>query len=290
MSEANAKVPQTKDVSQTAGILSFEARDEVATFLARQLTETALYINAAYADASETKVLPGIICLFCETCDKDTNWETFLYPGVNDRAGFGNRQYTCRNCKEAKITYHYYWGSSTAGNVLFFKIGQWPALEERIPRELKNSLDRSSLNLYHKSLRCRNQGLGLGSLAYLRRVMEDKIGNILDMIAEEANGVGFAPDQVAKVKEVKTKGLFKDKIAVATAILPPSLRPGGHNPIDALHDLASDGLHRLSEAECIQVFDRVRFVFEYLFREIDARRRAAAEYAASVAKLASQRK
>ena len=200
------------------------------------------------------------------------------------------REYTCRNCKKAKITYHYYWGNSTSGKLLFFKVGQWPALEERIPRELKQSLDRSSLNLYHKALCCRNQNLGLGSLAYLRRVIEDKIGLILDMIAEEANGIGFAAEDVAKVKEVKAKGLFKDKIDIASAILPPSLRPGGHNPIDALNDLASDGLHRLSETECIEVFDRVRFVFEYLFKEIDNRRRTAAEYATSVAKLASQRK
>jgi hypothetical protein len=77
---------------------------------------------------------------------------------------------------------------------------------------------------------------------------------------------------------------------LAVAILPPSLRPGGHNPIDALHDLVSDGIHRRSEEECIEIFDRVRFVFEYLFREIDARRRSAAEYADSVAKIASKRK
>jgi hypothetical protein len=271
--------------------LAFYSGDDVRAFLAKQLTESPLYSKVAYTDQSNTTLLPESICLFCERCDKETNWETYVAPNGNYRQGFGETEYRCRNCKDGEITYHYYWGTSkTGGGILFFKIGQWPALQERIPMALEKSLDRPSLNLYYKALRCRNQNLGLGSLAYVRRVVEDKINLVLDMIAEEAKGIGFAPEQAAKLEDIKSKGLFKDKIDLAAAILPPSLRPGGHNPIDALHDLASDGIHRRSEEECVEIFDRVRFVFEYLFREIDARRRSAAEYAESVARLASKRK
>jgi len=269
---------------------NFYDGEQVLTFLADQLAKAPLYAEVCYSDQSGTTTLPQTVCLFCETCDKETNWEAWA-TGANYRTGFGAKEYTCRNCKKGKITYHFYWGINTGGNiVLFFKIGQWPALEERIPTALQQSLDRSSLTLYYKALRCRNQNLGLGSLTYLRRVVEDKINLVLDMIAEEAKGIGFAPEHVAKLEGIKGKGLFKDKIELASAILPPSLRPGGHNPINALHDLSSDGIHRRSEEECIQLFDRVRAVFEYLFREIDTRRRSATEYAASVAKLASQHK
>jgi len=270
--------------------IEFNSGDDVHTFLAQQLAESPLYLKVAYLDGSNTMSLPESISLFCERCDKDTNWETYISPHTSHREGFGDKQYKCRNCKDGTITYHYYWGRSTTDKILFFKVGQWPALEERVPLPLQKSLDRSSLSLYFKALRCRNQNLGLGSLAYLRRVVEDKINLVLDMIAEEAKGVGFAPGQVAKLEGIKSNGLFKDKIDLAAAILPPSLRPGGHNPIDALHDLASDGIHRRSEEECVEIFDRVRCVFEYLFREIDTRRRSAAEYAESVAKLASKRK
>src|ERR1700740_1126197 len=265
--------------------LSFDSSEAVQAFLGEHLAAAPLYSQVQYNDTSNISTLPTAIRLFCENCDKDTNWET-SYSMC--KIGFGSKEYKCRNCKERSITYHYYWNGSPKS--LFFKIGQWPSLEERIPNELKKNLDRSSLSLYYKALRCRNQLLGLGSLAYLRRVVEDKINGILDMIAEEAKVVGFAPADVARLAEVKAKGLFKDKIDLASVILPPSLRPGGHNPIDALHDFASGGIHRLTEEECVQVFDRVRFVFEYLFREIDTRRRSAAEYAASVAKLASARK
>jgi hypothetical protein len=270
--------------------LTFTASEDVLAFVAKQLAESPLYSKLSYTDSSNTQLLPPKICLFGDHCDKETNWDTDIYANTSYREGFRAKQYTCRNCRERTINYHFYWGNSESGKILFFKIGQWPALEERIPRELQKNLDRSSLGLYYSALRCRNQNLGLGSLAYLRRVVEDKINLVLDLIAEEASSVGFAAEDLAKVKDVKDKGLFKDKIALASAILPPGLRPGGHNPIDALHDLASDGVHHRSEDECIQIFDRVRFVFEYLFREIDTRRRSAAEYAESVAKLASQRR
>jgi hypothetical protein len=272
--------------------LNFTSAEEVLALIAQQIVDAPLYAQVVYKDQSDTSVLPATITLFCEACDKETNWETYISPNTTYRAGFVAKEYKCRNCKTKSINYHYYWGGAAgeAGNILFFKIGQWPALEERIPRELRKNLDRSNLNLYYKALRCRNQNLGLGSLAYLRRVVEHKINAILDMIAEEAKGVGFAPDHLAKLEAIKTSGLFKEKIDLASAILPPSLRPGGHNPIDALHDLSSDGIHRRSEEECVQAFDRVRFVFEYLFREIDSRRRSAAEYADAVAKIASQKK
>lgn len=269
---------------------SFGDSSSVERAIGEHLASAPLYSQLAYSDVSNTKSFPETIVLYCAKCDKDTNWETLVWPNMDQRTGFSSKEYACRNCKAGKITYHFYWCRQNDGRMLFFKIGQWPALEERLPNELKKNLDRNSLNLYHRALTCRNQNLGLGSLVYLRRVIEDKINSILDLIADEAKQVGFEPEQVSKLTEVKEKGLFKDKIDLASAILPPSLRPGGHNPIDALHDLASGGIHRMTEVECVEVFDRVRFVFEYLFREIDMRRRSAVEYADSVAKIATSKK
>jgi hypothetical protein len=36
-----------------------------------------------------------------------------------------------------------------------------------------------------------------------------------------------------------------------------------------MHDLTSDGLHSKSEEECIDIFDRVRKVFEYVFGNLN---------------------
>ena len=71
----------------------------------------------------------------------------------------------------------------------------------------------------------------------------------------------FPGEELAKIEDAKTSKRFDDKVSYAAKLMPPHLRPGGENPIDKLHDLASDGLHSKSEEECIQIFDRCRHVF-----------------------------
>jgi hypothetical protein len=105
-------------------------------------------------------------------------------------------------------------------------------------------------------------------LAYLPRVIENRTNDILDVLADIASSHDFAGEELAKIEDAKTSKRFDDKISYAAKLMPPHLRPGGKNPIDKLHDLASDGLHSKSEEECIQIFDRCRHVFAYVFSEL----------------------
>lgn len=141
------------------------------------------------------------------------------------------------------------------------KVGQWPPLEERVPDTLKKVLDKEDLSFYKNALRMRNYNLGTAAVAYLRRVVENKINDVLDVLAEAAQEHSFAAEELKKIKEAKRSFRFDDKIDYAANLLPPHLRPEGKaNPIDVLHDLTSDGLHSKSEEECIDVFDKVRKV------------------------------
>lgn len=61
-------------------------------------------------------------------------------------------------------------------------------------------------------------------------------------------------------------GTSMTRSAMLLNCLPSHPRPKDQpNPIDKLHELTSEGLHSKSEGECIDVFDRVRTVFEYVF-------------------------
>jgi hypothetical protein len=148
------------------------------------------------------------------------------------------------------------------------KVGQYPPLTERVPTALRKQLKEEDLGFYEKAIRLRNHGLGIASLAYLRRVVENRTNDMLDVLAEIASGCGFAGEELARIEGAKTSKRFDDKISYAAKLMPQHLRPGGQNPIDKLHDLASDGLHSKSEDECIQIFDRCRHVFEYVFSEL----------------------
>ena len=116
----------------------------------------------------------------------------------------------------------------------------------------------------------RNHNLGIAAVAYLRRVVENRINDVLDVLAEAAQEHSFAAEELKKIKDAKRSFRFDDKIDYAAKLLPPHLRPEGKpNPIDVLHDLTSDGLHSKSEEECIDVFDKVRKIFEYVFGNLN---------------------
>jgi len=68
------------------------------------------------------------------------------------------------------------------------------------------------------------------------------------------------------------------KLRIAAKVLSRHLNPQGTNPLDALHDLASDGIHDRSEDECLAIFDRCKAAFEYVFRELDVQAEDAKAY------------
>jgi len=49
-----------------------------------------------------------------------------------------------------------------------------------------------------------------------------------------------------------------------------------------MRDLASDGLHSKSEEECVEIFDRVRKVFEYVFGNLNVRIEEARDFVKSL--------
>jgi len=163
------------------------------------------------------------------------------------------------------VNYYYYWFQN-GDDGEFFKAGQYPALDESIPAALEIHLDKDDLGLYKTAIRLRNHNLGIGAVAYLRRVVENRINDMLDVLAEAAREHSFAKGELGKIQAIKTSRRFDEKIDYAAALLPIHLRPEGKpNPIAKLHELTSEGLHSKTEADCIDIFDRLRTVFEYVF-------------------------
>jgi hypothetical protein len=290
-------------MSRPGEIKIFDNARDVTTNFADLLANWPLYKIFAFRISNPTVAkwqsfifFPEQIRQYCNNteCETITIWETSRDPGI-DQTGLNSKIFKCRHCKQSEVIFYYVWRvqSTIEGRdvpAMFYKIGQYPALDERVPQELVDRLDHPDLTLYRKSIGCRNQAMGLGAVAYLRRVVENKINLLLDELAEEATKYGFELETLKKLEEAKKSWRFSEKIKFASLILPPSLRPGGHNPIDQLHDLASEGVHYLSDDDSLELYDECRPVFEYLFREIDSRRRSAADYAQSLAKLATSRK
>lgn len=215
-------------------------------------------------------LLPKQIRLFCghKECGYETLWE-IDEPKVYFGSEFINRdRYKCRNCGKAMVNYCFIWQERESDNI-FIKVGQYPELEERVPDTLKQALDGDDLKLYKNALRMRNFNLGVAAVAYMRRVIENRMNDMLEILHEAAIAHNAPAKLIARYKKMKKEKRFSVKVDYAGVLLPASLRPSGKpNPMAVLHELVSDGLHTKSDEECVDIFDACRRTFEYVFGKL----------------------
>jgi hypothetical protein len=225
--------------------------------------------------------LPSEIKLYCndERCQTETNWRVSDAEVYSSAAGVQGRIYTCLNCGDSQVYYAFRWLELKTHSV-FAKVGQFPPLAIAPSKELAKSLGREDADLYAKGLINANYNHGIGAVAYLRRVIENKLNDLLELIWESVQLHHADPELGKRVEGVKSGRSFEDKIALASAMLPANLRPAGtEDPFKKLYAVSSAGLHGESDEECLEIFNSAKFIFEYLFRNLIVGNEEAREYA-----------
>ncbi|HET8923618.1 MAG TPA: hypothetical protein VFN26_11560 [Candidatus Acidoferrum sp.] len=253
-----------------------------------------LYRVLQYDGADNVTYVPKVLKLFCEDCKFESDWETsfssYETARGGNKIGFTQKTFACRNCGKKSVTYHFYWAKGNQGNTLFFKVGQWPELEEHVSQALKGALNQEDLKLYKNALRLRNFNLGIAAVAYMRRVVENRMNDILEILHESARAHNAAPELLARHEEVKNDRRFSVKVEYAGDLLPENLRPQGQpNPMTILHDFTSDGLHAKSDEECVDIFDECRKTFEYVFGKMRIETEEAKNFVKDMAKLTDKK-
>ena len=153
------------------------------------------------------------------------------------------------------------------------KVGQYPPLSITVSKPLAKGLGEDALSLYRKALISRNNGYGLAAAVYMRRVVEDKTNELIEVAAQLAESHNVDAETVAKIRasaslEVYTP--YEDKLKVAATVFPEQLKAGSVNPLKTLYGLVSKAIHGLSESDCLDVADQTKDVFEYVFTNLRA--------------------
>ncbi len=261
--------------------------------LAIALQGWPLYRQLKYQGAAGTRLLPSAIYLHCDHANCRSNpttvWQTTFYTGEVNKSGLHSKTYTCRNCGDSEASFYFLW-EEDEGESVFMKVGQYPELEERVPETLEKMLDADDLKIYKTAIRLRNFALGLGAVAYLRRVIENRMNDLLDVLYDAAKEHKIAAEVLGKLESVKNDRRFSVKVDYAGDLLPDHLRPSGvPNPMGILHDLASDGLHARTDEDCVDIFDGCRKTFEYVFGRLRIQNEDAKAFAKTLAELAGKK-
>jgi hypothetical protein len=265
--------------------------EELLLRLTEALEGWPLYRELKYTGAPGVRRVPTEIKLFCSDCGTmqqsytrfDPNSEhsnkNFHYPKI----------YLCKNCNKQRVMYYFRWFEEN-GATTFVKIGQYPELEDRVPAALKAILNDDDQRFYRKALKSRNANYGLGAVAYLRRVVESRMNDMLTVLHADASEHGVSDQLLADLEHVKQRGRYSDKVEYASKLAPGHLFPPNQpNPFGILLETTSDGIHGYSDSECIDLFDQCRTIFEYVFGSLRARTEDQKTFVKDLAKLAETR-
>lgn len=234
---------------------------------------------------------PQSITRICSSpgCKKATTWqrsdlEDHTLQVANPEIRFDAVSYTCVLCGANSLGVIYQkleWQNvgATWHYAAVRKIGQIPAADTQIASGLAERLGNSAGH-YKKALICREQNYGIAAMAYLRRVVDEKTDELIDVMVELARTYDIDEKIAAQLIATKNEVRYDAKLEVASQLVPQALRPGGSNPLGQLYKHASIGLHDKSDEECIVIFDDVKADFEYVFSNLHLQaeeRRAFAE-------------
>lgn len=157
------------------------------------------------------------------------------------------------------------------------KVGQWPAWSPRISNRLLKNLG-SNARLFKRGIACLQEGLGLGAAAYFRRVIEEEVNALLDLVerAAKLDGDQAALDNLADARRSQAAA---DRLQIAVQKVPLSLRPGNSNPLAVLYGALSGAVHQESEEQALNTAKGLMKTFLFLFEELKERMTAAEAYA-----------
>ncbi len=154
----------------------------------------------------------------------------------------------CKRDEDTILTFIVFEGDNSV-----VKIGQNPSLADiqfaALGKKYDKLLEKEQLSEFKKSIGLATHGAGAGSLIYLRRLFEDLViqaykDNMQDITTERSNFM---------------KLRMNKKVELLEKYLPSQL-----SKMKYIYSLLSDGIHNLTEKECLEYFPPLKLSVELI--------------------------
>jgi hypothetical protein len=204
-------------------------------------------------------------------CDGERIFEAeYTVPIERDRPSHHFITYVCNNCRITKKVYAIWILSPKADGVAeMLKLGEYPAFALTLPSKLISMIGPERDYLL-KGRRAESQGLGIGAFAYYRRVVENQKARIIDEMIKAAERLSATKDVLEELRQAKSEDRFIDSLKPVKHALPQGLQIKGHNPLELLHAALSEGLHELSDEDCLSRATNIRLVMMALAERLSS--------------------
>lgn len=147
------------------------------------------------------------------------------------------------------------------------KIGAYPPFEIKAEKNILNYLSEEHQEHYKKALMNFSTGYGIGAFAYLRRIVEETIRNIVqDVISLKLIGHEKVEEALIKYNKTHSMSALLDEISDYLPIVFSSV---GDNPLKLIYNVASLGIHQLSEEECLEKAHYIDVLLKFIIKQIN---------------------
>lgn len=173
------------------------------------------------------------------------HWKAVKYHTVS---------YGCSNCIISAKAFIIRVQDGGNASVICTKIYQEPPFGEPIPKRLFHIIGEANREYFLQARRAIARGLGIGAYSYYRRIVENTKFDLVGSVLEVAQATNASPDQIELLKNAQTETQFSKAINMLRDVsaIPAVLLIDGHNPLSLLHDLLSEGIHKLTDGECLE--------------------------------------
>jgi hypothetical protein len=172
--------------------------------------------------------------------------------------------YSCANCRtHSKIFAIMARWNMDIDEGEAIKVGEWPPFGPRISSRVISILGENK-DLFLMGRRSEIQGLGIGALAYYRRVVENQKDHMIDEIIRVVRRTGSSEPQIEKLKSAKMETRFKEAVELISDALPRSLLINGYNPLALMDQAISKGSYVDNDADALKLATALRKILSEL--------------------------
>lgn len=238
------------------------------------------------------QIRPEMVHLYCPNCRRENPFRMpsfrskaqheadigrgdglYQTPDTAHKNGLESRVYAialeCAGCTYEQYTF---WVEFDKSEKWARKVGQLPQPSIAVPRDLAEALGED-VELYKRAKICLNQAYGVAACACLRRVLENRITPLLEIIRSRREEEGADEAELEELDEVIGGKVASSKIELAGDVLPPSLKFDGDNALYLLYDELSFGIHSGDEDGCVEIAARALSSLDYVLVELGTERK-----------------
>jgi hypothetical protein len=233
-----------------------------------------------------------VLLMHCdhEVCGGVRTFETTEeHTGVSD-SRYDFLSYRCENCKKTTKTFALFTElRPKSAQALMRKLGENTPFGPPIPARAI-TLIGGDRDLFLKGYKAETRGLGIGAYAYYRRVLDQQRTRIIEQLKKVAVQLGTSPAVLKLFDEALKETQFTTAIEKIKDAIPESLRIKNENPLILLYETASQGLHRRTDEECLELATDLRVVLTELAERISTALRDDQELKLAVDRLRTRNK